>query len=65
MDSQTLSAILLPSLALFLSELLAIAPTQSNGVIHFIYLVLKSFYEREVKKEVVPPVQPFARNMSL
>lgn len=62
MDSQTLSAIVVPSLVLLLSEMLALLPTHANGVIHFFYLVLKSFYEKEKKPE---PVAPFARNMSL
>jgi hypothetical protein len=62
MDSSTLSAIVVPSLVLFLSEILALLPTNANGVLHFFYLVLKSFYEKEKKPE---PVVPFSRNMSL
>lgn len=65
MDSQTLAGIIVPSLVLLFSESLALLPTPANGIVHFLYLVLKSYIERDVKKEVVEPVEPFSRNMRL
>lgn len=65
MDSQTLTALIVPSLVLLLSETLALLPTHANGIAHFLYLVLKAYIEKDAKKEVVEPVEPFTRNMRL
>lgn len=64
MDDQTLIGVLVPSLVLLISEILPLLPTHANGVLHFLYLVLKSYVEKKDKKEVAP-VEPFARNMRL
>ncbi len=64
MDSQTLTALIVPSLVMLISEVLPLLPTQANGVLHFLYLVLKSYVEKNDKKKV-EPVEPFKRNMQL
>lgn len=46
MDVQSIVALVVTGGLLLISEGAAFAPVQSNGIVHMVYLLLKSYYEK-------------------
>jgi hypothetical protein len=70
MDAPSLISLIVTVCLLLLSEGAAFVPVEANGVVHAVYLVLKSYYEKPVAPlGVEPPVYTpsipdgFQRNM--
>ena len=70
MDAPSLISLIVTVCLLLLSEGAAFVPVEANGVVHAVYLVLKSYYEKPVAPlGVEPPVytpsipEGFQRNM--
>jgi hypothetical protein len=70
MDGQSLISLIVTVCLFLISEGVAFVPVEANGVVHAVYLVLKSYYEKPVDPlGVEPPAytpsipEGFQRNM--
>jgi len=72
MDTSGLVSLIVTVCLLLISEGAAFVPVEANGVVHAVYLVLKSYYEKPkdpLSVEASPPVytpsipEGFQRNM--
>lgn len=70
MDGSSLISLIVTACLFLVSEGVAFVPVEANGIVHAVYLVLKSYYEKPVDPlGVEPPVYTpsipdgFQRNM--